>query len=192
MEAIADFVMGNLNLDFFSCQERSLEEVQFWSKCDFMADLDEAAFKIEIDDQTRHTFNAAIREVQKMADVLTPRDKLQQFGAAIKIIETSFSLYKGESSNADVLVGLLPYLLVKAKIDRLLAHFNFIEAFHLTTNEGDPVEVYRTNLKIAIQRIWDFNLEQHVDKNKNSSALEDSPPADRQHVDQNVYSALGI
>ena len=54
---------------------------------------------------------------------------------------------------------VLPYVLVKAKIDRLLAHFNYIEAFHFCTNDGDPIEVYRTNLKIAVERIRDFKLE---------------------------------
>jgi hypothetical protein len=56
-------------------------------------------------------------------------------------------------------VTVLPYVLVKAKIDRLLAHVNYIEAFHFCTNDGDPIEVYRTNLKIAVERIRDFKLE---------------------------------
>lgn len=127
-----------------------------------MEKLDEKAFEIDIGEKAKHTFKTAIKEVQKIAEVQTPRAKLQQLGAAIVIIEHAYSLYKGESSNADVLVEFLPYMLVKAKIDRLLAHYNYIEAFHLATNEGDPIEVYRTNLKIAIQRVWDFKLEGYV------------------------------
>ena len=76
----------------------------------------------------------------------------------MQIIEHAFKLYKGESSNADALVAYLPYIFVMAKIERLLAHYNYIEAFHLTTNGGEVIEVYRTNLKITIQRIWDFKL----------------------------------
>ena len=124
-----------------------------------MSLLDENAFEINIDEKSKHTWKQAIKEAAKIAEANTPRTKLQQLGAAVVIIEHAYMLYKGESSNADVLVEFLPYVLVKAKIDRLLAHYNYIEAFHLTTNEGDPVEVYRTNLKIAIQRIWDFKLD---------------------------------
>jgi hypothetical protein len=106
----------------------------------------------------KHTIRSAIKEVAKIAEVQTPKAKLQQIGAAVMIIEHAFKLYKGESSNADALVAYLPYIFVMAKIDRLLAHYNYIEAFHLTTNGGEIIEVYRTNLKITIQRIWDFKL----------------------------------
>ncbi len=53
---------------------------------------------------------------------------------------------------------VLPYLLVKAKIKHLLAHSNFIEAFHFSMSDGDQIEVYKTNLKIAMQRIKHFKV----------------------------------
>jgi hypothetical protein len=59
---------------------------------------------------------------------------------------------------ADDLVMILPYLFVKAKIDRLLAQFNFIEAFHRGESDGDKVEVYLTNFRIVIERIQKFKL----------------------------------
>lgn len=158
MEEIAEYIMFNLHAEFFYGQQRSPEEIEFQRKCDEMEKMDEKAFEIDIDEKSKHTWKLAIKEASKIAEAQTPRAKLQQLGAAVVIIEHAYSLYKGESSNADVLVEFLPYVLVKAKIDRLLAHFNYIEAFHLTTIEGDPIEVYRTNLKIAIQRIWDFKL----------------------------------
>ena len=44
-----------------------------------------------------------------------------QIGKAIEIIQHSFDLCQGEQVTADDLVTILPYLFVKAKIDRLLA-----------------------------------------------------------------------
>ena len=58
--------------------------------------------------------------------------------------------------NADDLVTILPYLFVKAKINRLFAHIQYIEAFHYSLSDGDEVEVYLTNLKIVQQRIESF------------------------------------
>jgi len=159
MEEIAEYIMFNLNAEFFFSQVRSPDEIEFQKKCDIMEKLPEKAFEIEIDEKSKHTWKSAIKEASKIAEVQTPRAKLQQLGAAVGIIEHAYMLYKGESSNADVLVEFLPYVLVKAKIDRLLAHYNYIEAFHLTATEGDPIELYRTNLKIAVQRIWDFKLD---------------------------------
>lgn len=59
---------------------------------------------------------------------------------------------------ADDLVTILPYLFVKAKIDRLLAQFNFIDAFHKSESDGDQVEVYLTNFRIVVERILSFKL----------------------------------
>ncbi len=53
---------------------------------------------------------------------------------------------------------VLPYLLVKARVSRLLAHTNYIEAFHYSTSEGDQIEVYKTNIKIAVERLKHFKI----------------------------------
>ena len=50
----------------------------------------------------------------------------------------------------------MPYLLVKARVNRLYAQYKFIENFHYSASEGDQIEVYKTNLKIAVQRIREF------------------------------------
>ena len=44
----------------------------------------------------------------------------------MKIIEQSYSLYKNEQITADHLATIIPYILVKAKIDRILSHHNYI------------------------------------------------------------------
>lgn len=59
---------------------------------------------------------------------------------------------------ADDLVTILPYLFVKARIDRILAQFNFIDAFHKSESDGDQVEVYLTNFRIVVERITIFTL----------------------------------
>jgi hypothetical protein len=48
---------------------------------------------------------------------------------------------------------VLPYLLVKAKVKNLLAHTNYIEAFHYSMSDGDQIQVFKTNLHIAMERI---------------------------------------
>lgn len=73
-----------------------------------------------------------------------------QIGKVIEIIQHSFELCLGTQVCADDLVALLPYLFVKSKIDRLLAQYNFIDAFHRSESDGDQVEVYLTNFKIVI------------------------------------------
>lgn len=53
---------------------------------------------------------------------------------------------------------VLPYLLVRARVHRLLAHTNYIEAFHYSMSDGDQIEVFKTNLKIAMERLKQFKI----------------------------------
>jgi hypothetical protein len=108
--------------------------------------------------EIRQCWRSAIKELQRIPEASTPAGKLQQVGKAIEIVQHSFELFRrGQQINADDIVMILPYLLVKARVGRLLAQYNFIENFHYSGSEGDQIEVYKTNLKIAIQRIKEFS-----------------------------------
>jgi Vacuolar sorting protein 9 (VPS9) domain len=108
-----------------------------------MKDLEPSAFGIGEQmgadrPEMKFAWKSAIRELQRIPEAQTPRQKLLLIGRAIEIIQHSFTLYlRGTQINADDIVTVLPYLLVKAKVNRLLAHTNYIEAFHYSTSEGD-------------------------------------------------------
>lgn len=57
-----------------------------------------------------------------------------------------------------------PYILAKAKIDRVLSHHNYIQAFHFSVNEGDQISVVNTNLNIAITRLKSTDFDEHIKK----------------------------
>ena len=80
----------------------------------------------------------------------------------MKIIEQSYSLYKNEQITADHLATIIPYVLVKAKIDRILSHYNYIQAFHFSVNQGDITSVVQTNLDIAMTRLQSDDFDEHI------------------------------
>ena len=82
--------------------------------------------------EMKYPWKQAIRQIQRIAEQMTPRTKLMQIGRAIDIVQNAFDLIKGEMVCADDLVAILPYLFVQAKVDRLFAHFNFVCAFHIS------------------------------------------------------------
>jgi hypothetical protein len=47
---------------------------------------------------------------------------------------------------------------VKARIDRLLAHYKFVCAFHMSDEDGGQMEVYLTNFTIIVERITHFEI----------------------------------
>ena len=54
---------------------------------------------------------------------------------------------------ADDIVAVLPYLLAKSGIARLLAVQRYILAFHVNEKHGSEIEVFKTNLTIAVKRL---------------------------------------
>lgn len=67
-------------------------------------------------------------------------------------------MHKGLTVTADDLVSILPFLFVKARVERLLAHYKFVCAFHISDEDGGQLEVYFTNFKIIVERITTFKL----------------------------------
>jgi hypothetical protein len=65
---------------------------------------------------------------------------------------------------ADDLVNMLPYIIVKAKIPRFIAHARYIVYFHYTEETGDVFSMYKTNLELVLQRIADHVEESKTDK----------------------------
>ena len=80
----------------------------------------------------------------------------------MNILTQSYSLYLNEQINADILATNIPYILVKAKIDRILSHHNYIQAFHYSVNQGDITSVVQTNLNIAIIRLKSNVFDEHI------------------------------
>ena len=126
MLEVSNFVMYNLHSEFFYSPEISKEEKKFLRKMAVLDKLTASDFDIHIDDQMRHAWKMAIKEASKLQEQQTPMGKLKQLDKTIKILVQSFSLYKNEQINADHLATFIPYILVKAKIDRLLSHYNYI------------------------------------------------------------------
>ena len=131
---------------------------------DVLQKLSAADFNIQIDDRMRHAWKMAIKEASRLQEQNTPIGKLQQLQKAIKILAQSFSLFKNEQIAADHLATFIPYVLVKARIDRLLAHHNYIQAFMISSNEGNEISVVNTNLNIAITRLKNKDFDEHIKK----------------------------
>ena len=104
----------------------STGEKKFQRKIDVLQKLAAADFDIRIDEQMRHAWKMAIKEASRLQEQQTPMGKLQQLQKAIKILAQSYTLYKNEQITADHLATFIPYILVKAKIERVLSHYNYI------------------------------------------------------------------
>jgi hypothetical protein len=68
----------------------------------------------------------AIKELQKIELALTPKTKLNCIFSAFKLIDSTFALFSSDESNssacADDMLQIFPYIIMKSKIERLLAH----------------------------------------------------------------------
>jgi hypothetical protein len=164
---IHEMLMFSLHDTFFINQPPSDAERQFQAKLKAMQALPPSAYGLpaNIDMQNNEiqfAWKLATKQLSKMQEVRTPKLKLQQIGKAIEIIQHSFDLCFEDQVTADDLVSILPFLFVNARIERLLAQFLFIDAFHRSESDGDQVEVYLTNLRIVVERLRNFNVKESI------------------------------
>ena len=75
----------------------------------------------------------AIKELQKFEKFSTPSLKLRYLLSSIMIVNNNFNLFSDPNgdkvASADDLLLIFPYIVLKAKIGRLLRHIEFIKIF---------------------------------------------------------------
>lgn len=97
MEEIADYVMKHLYQHIFTFTMDSVVEYNLQVKMERMLELGPEEFGIPDDcekPEMKFAWKAAIRELQRIPDAMTPRQKLMHVGKAIEIVQHSFSLYR--------------------------------------------------------------------------------------------------
>jgi hypothetical protein len=71
-------------------------------------------------------WDLAIKELQSIERSCTPSSKLSSIFSSFKLINSTFSLFTTEegtgSANADDMLQIFPYVVLKSKIERLHAH----------------------------------------------------------------------
>ena len=83
---------------------------------------------------------------------------------SIKIVNNSFSLFTSSSENiaasADDMLSIFPYIVVKAKISRLLRQIKFIKIFEYKELQvGNEHDYALKKLEISVKIISDFKKE---------------------------------
>lgn len=126
LEEMHEYVMFQLHQTFFINNAPSHDEILLQDKVTVMQFLEPEAYGVpkKLDSTSKEmvfAWKMAIKQLQKIAEMQTPKTKLLQIGKAIEIIQNSLELYHGETVNADDVVSALPYLLVQAQIPRLEA-----------------------------------------------------------------------
>ena len=87
----------------------------------------------------------------------TPRQKLKYLLNSFMIVNNSFSLFTSSKENlaasADDMLSIFPYIVVKAKINRLLRQIKFIKIFEYKELNGSEKEYVFKKLEISVRII---------------------------------------
>ena len=88
--------------------------------------LEPKHFDLKVDSVTKPLFDVAIRELQSLDRCLSPKTKLNCIFSCLKLISSVFSYFTSEdginAAAADDILTMFPFIVLKAKIDRLYAH----------------------------------------------------------------------
>lgn len=79
-----------------------------------------------MDSVNKPLWDIAIRELKSIEKCLSPKTKLNAIYSCFRLLDSTFSLFTSEDGNntacADDILNIFPYIILKAKIERLQAH----------------------------------------------------------------------
>jgi Vacuolar sorting protein 9 (VPS9) domain len=127
MAEIIDFIMLRLYKQIFSQNKiQSKKEYEVYNKITSLQWLDSTHFGIQVDSVSKPLWEVAIKELQSIERCLSPKTKLNCIYSCFKLLDSTFSLFTTEdgvnSACADDILSIFPYIVLKAKIERLQAH----------------------------------------------------------------------
>lgn len=168
MQEINDFIVHNLFLSIFGKQnvELNKEEQEFQTKYDNLAErVKPADFKINeslMNETNQPVWQKAIKELQKFGIFSTPRLKLKHLMMSLMIVNNIFSLFQKDAedmgASADDILTIFPYIVLKAKIPKLLRHIQFIRLFEFKELLAGEKNFVLSKLEISVELIKNFEF----------------------------------
>ena len=126
IQEISDFIMLRLYKFVYSNHQPSPKELEFFAKVQGLQWVQSEAFNIPNDQITKPMWDIAIRELQNIDRAITPKTKQNCVFSCFKLIDSTFSLFSTEegvqAACADDMLNLFPWIILKAKIERLIGH----------------------------------------------------------------------
>ena len=124
---IIDYIMLKLYKVIFSNNKmQSGKEYEVYCKIGNLQWVEPQAFGIQSDSISKPLWESAIREFQNIERSYSPKQKLNAIYSCFKLIDSTFSLFSTEegvnSACADDMLQIFPYIVLKSKVERLLAH----------------------------------------------------------------------
>eukprot|EP00347_Sterkiella_histriomuscorum_P018883 403343810 len=161
MTEIAEYITLRLNKYIYSNKTQSLHEFEVYHKIQSLQWVTPDSFGVPNDPISRPMWELAIRELQNIDRCLTPKTKQNCVYSCFKLIDSSFSLFSTEeginTACADDMLQIFPYIILKAKIERLIAHINYIKIFDYNKQYMDASAYSFNKLEISIRILMDFN-----------------------------------
>ena len=124
MAEIIDYIMLRLYKQIFSQNKiQSKKEYEVYSKIQSLSWLEPNHFGINVDQVNKPLWEIATRELQSIDRCLSPKTKLNCIYSCFKLLDSTFSLFTTEegvnAACADDILNIFPYIVLKAKIERL-------------------------------------------------------------------------
>lgn len=169
MQEINDYILKGIYKSILGStnHEMSKLEAEYQKKQDSLADwVTPADFGIpeeQINEVNMPMWQKAIRELQKFEKFSSPSVKLKYLLSAFMIVNNSFSLFSSpkddQAASADDILLIFPYIVVKAKINKLIRHIKFIRMFEYKELLVAEKQFVLSKLEISTKIILDFESE---------------------------------
>ena len=176
MQEINDLIVKNLYQSILgnSSTEMNPEEKKFQDRYNYLSEkVKPSDFKITeqlMNSSNMPMWHKAIKEMQKFEKYSTPSMKIRYLMSSLMIVNNIFSLFQDSkddcAASADDMLTIFPYIVLKAKINRLLRHIKFIRIFEFRELLVGEKNFVLSKLEISVELIKKFEFPKQEDKNE--------------------------
>ena len=165
MQEVNEFITKAFYNELFGGQnqELSYNEQSFQDKYDRLSQIlnpEDLGIPAEfINEFNMPMWNRAIKELKNFEKMTTPSTKLKSLVNSIVMINNNYSLFvkiKEDQAGADEMLTILPFIVLKAKMPKLIRHISYCKFFEFSEFLTGEKLYALSKLEIAVKIINEF------------------------------------
>ena len=131
--SIYNFILKDICVKL-SHQKAIKEDISFHNKCISLSWIEPENLDISNEIVDESIFEKIIFHIKRMDNIRTPEDILNEFGLAVQLINSLYIFMSDKSAEANDLLPVIIYLIIKARPERMIFNLKYISFFFDNSN----------------------------------------------------------
>ena len=154
-QSILNYILKNLSVKLYNLPIMD-DDKNFYNKCISLSWIKPENLDIPNEIVDESIFESIIYHIKKMDYIRTPEEILNEFGFAVQLINSLYIFMTDKAAEANDLLPIIIYVMIKARPERMVFNMKFIEFFFDNSNLKGALGYNLIQAKSSIKFIKDL------------------------------------